>query len=78
MSSGLDGNPIPTDLGALLMPKYTTSDIRNLAIVGSAGAGKTSLVELMLNKAGVIGRVGRVEDGNTVCDYDDLEKEFKK
>ena len=60
------------------MPKYTTSDIRNLAIVGSAGAGKTSLVELMLNKAGVIGRVGRVEDGNTVCDYDDLEKEFKQ
>ena len=60
------------------MPKYTTSDIRNLAIVGSAGAGKTSLIELMLNKAGVIGRIGRVEDGNTVCDYDDLEKEFKQ
>lgn len=60
------------------MPKYTTSDIRNLVIVGSAGAGKTSLVELMLSKAGVIGRVGRVEDGNTVCDYDDLEKEFKQ
>ncbi len=58
------------------MPAYTTADIRNLALVGSPGAGKTSLVELMLHKAGVIGRVGRVEDGNTVCDYDDLEKEF--
>ena len=57
------------------MPKYTTEDIRNLAMVGSAGGGKTTLVELMLNKAGVIGRAGRVEDGNTVCDYDDLEKD---
>ena len=59
------------------MPKYTTADIRNIALVGSAGAGKTTLVETMLHATGVIGRVGRVEEGNTVCDYDDLEKEFK-
>ena len=58
------------------MPKYTTADIRNLAFVGSAGAGKTTLVEAMLHAAGVIGRAGRVEEGNTVCDYDELEKEF--
>ncbi len=58
------------------MPKYTTADIRNLAIAGSAGAGKTTLVEFMLHDASVIGRVGRVEDGNTVCDFEDLEKEF--
>jgi elongation factor G len=56
------------------MPKYTTADIRNLAIVGSRGAGKTTLVEAMLHEAGVIGRVGRVEDGNTVSDFEDLEK----
>ncbi len=58
------------------MPKYTTADIRNIALVGGAGTGKTSLAETILFNAGVIGRVGRVEDGNTVCDFEDLEKEF--
>jgi len=57
------------------MPKYTTTDLRNLALLGSAGAGKTTLVEAMLHAAGVVGRVGRVEEGQTVCDFDDLEKE---
>ena len=57
------------------MPSYTTADIRNLAILGSAGAGKTTLVETLLHTTGAIGRAGRVEDGNTVCDYDDLEKD---
>src|SRR5688572_3646307 len=59
------------------MPKYTTADIRNIAITGGAGSGKTTLVENILHNAGVIGRVGRIEDGNTVSDYDELEKEFK-
>jgi hypothetical protein len=58
------------------MPSYTTADVRNLALVGSGGAGKTTLVEAMLHDAGVIGRAGRVEDGHTVCDFEDLEKEF--
>ncbi len=58
------------------MPKYTTQDLRNLAITGAAGTGKTTLVEAILHEAGVIGRAGRVEDGNTVCDFDDLEKEY--
>ncbi len=58
------------------MPRYTTEEIRNVAIVGPAASGKTTLVEAMLAEAGVIGRAGRVEDGNTVCDYDDLEKEM--
>ena len=60
------------------MANYTTNDIRNLAIVGATGTGKTTLAEALLFKAGVIGRTGRIEDGNTVCDYDDLEKEFKQ
>ena len=59
------------------MANYTTQDIRNLALVGSAGAGKTTLAEALLHKAGVIGRAGRVEDGNTVCDFEELEHEFK-
>ena len=57
------------------MPKYTTTDLRNLALLGSAGAGKTTLVEAMLHTAGVIGRAGRVEDKQTVSDFDELEKE---
>jgi len=58
------------------MAKYTTADIRNIALTGRAGGGKTTLVEALLHNAGVIGRAGRVEDGNTVCDFDDLEKEM--
>ncbi len=60
------------------MPKYSTDAIRNVALVGAAAAGKTTLVEAMLHEAGVIGRMGRIEDGNTVCDSDDLEKEFRR
>ena len=44
------------------MPKYTTGDIRNIALAGTAGAGKTTLVEAMLHNVGQIGRVGRVDD----------------
>jgi elongation factor G len=58
------------------MPRYTTAEIRNVGLVGTAGAGKTTLVETMLHNAGVIGRIGRVEDGNTVTDYSELEREL--
>jgi len=58
------------------MPKYTTTDIRNIAMTGSASAGKTTLVETMLHTAGEIGHIGTVENGDTVCDFDDLEKEY--
>ena len=47
--------------------------LRNIALVAHGGAGKTSLAEVMLNKAGVTKRIGRIEDGNTVMDFEPEE-----
>ena len=48
--------------------------IRNVAVVGHRGTGKTSLVEAMLFQAGEINRLGTVEAGTTVTDWDDDEQ----
>ncbi len=54
---------------------YGTEDIRNIALVGHAAAGKTMLTEALLAAAGRISAAGDVARGNTVCDYDPLEKD---
>lgn len=51
------------------MPAYTTNDIRNIALVGAAGAGKTMLVEALFAAAGVIKQKGEIARGTTICDY---------
>ena len=55
------------------MPKFTTERIRNLALLSHSGAGKTILAEAMLHTAGVSTRMGTVEDGTTVSDYEPEE-----
>lgn len=55
------------------MKIYQTSDIRNIALVGGAKAGKTTMAEAMLFNGGVINRRGTVEDKNTVSDYREIE-----
>ena len=53
----------------------TFESIRNIAVVGHSGEGKTTLVEAMLYNGGAIDRRGKVADGTTVSDFDDLEKQ---
>lgn len=59
------------------MGQYETKDIRNVAFVGHGASGKTSLVEAILFKAGATTRLGSVDDGTSVSDFDAEEKERK-
>ena len=55
------------------MNVYKTDDIRNVVLLGHGGTGKTTLAEAMANLAGMTSRMGRVEDGNTLSDFDKEE-----
>jgi elongation factor G len=55
------------------MKAYDTGSIRNVAVIGHSGAGKTQLVAALLFTAGATPRLGRVDDGTTLTDYDDEE-----
>src|SRR5688572_20711095 len=55
------------------MKVYDASSIRNVAVVGHGGSGKTQLISAMLFVAGAVNRIGKVDDGTTVTDFDEEE-----
>ena len=55
------------------MKEYTTEFIRNIALVSHSSAGKTMLIEAFLHTTGTTTRLGRIEDGTTISDYDEEE-----
>ena len=55
------------------MKAYSAKQIYNIVLAGHSGAGKTSVAEAMLRLSGATNRLGKVSDGNTVCDYDPEE-----
>src|SRR5437588_793502 len=59
------------------MTRYHVDDIHNVALVGHGAAGKTSLADLMLFRAGVGTRPGSVDEGTSVLDFDDEERQHK-
>lgn len=56
------------------MKVYTTEKIRNVVLLGHGGAGKTSLVEAMAYLSGTTSKMGKVEEGNTISDFDNQER----
>ena len=59
------------------MKVYQTPDIRNVALIGHGGSGKTSLTSALLYASGTLNRLGKVDDGTAITDFDDEEIDRK-
>src|SRR3954451_9740660 len=71
-ASRCDDSPFP--IGGILMPvKHLVENVRDIALVGHRAAGKTSLADALLFEAHAVDRMGSVDDGTSVADFDDEE-----
>ena len=59
------------------MAKYSVADIRNIALCGHGGSGKTTIADTILHETGLVKRLASVDDGTSICDFDEEEKAHK-